>query len=151
MDKKNNKSPLRYPGGKTRACKVLDTIFKENFNLQDFTSLVSPFFGGGSFEFFIQNNYKLNILANDKFKPLYNFWNTCKIDKVNLCTELTKKIDLIDKDEFNNLREKIMDESNELNQSIMYFIINRCSFSGATLSGGFSPRSIKKKIYFIIN
>ena len=25
----NNKSPLRYPGGKTRACKTLDTILSE--------------------------------------------------------------------------------------------------------------------------
>ncbi len=24
----NNVSPLRYPGGKTRACKILDTIIK---------------------------------------------------------------------------------------------------------------------------
>lgn len=27
----------------------------------------------------------------------------------------------------------------------MYFIINRCSFSGATLSGGFSLESSKKR------
>ena len=25
-----NKSPLRYPGGKTRACKKLDAILKNN-------------------------------------------------------------------------------------------------------------------------
>ncbi len=27
-----NKSPLRYPGGKTRACKILDELFLENFD-----------------------------------------------------------------------------------------------------------------------
>lgn len=141
----NNRSPLRYPGGKTRACKKLNILLKEHFDISKFNSLVSPFFGGGSFEFYVQKNHQLNIIANDKFTPLYNFWMTCKLDKENLCKELTKKIDLINKQEFTNLREKIMNESNELNQSVMYFIINRCSFNGATLSGGFSMEASKKR------
>jgi len=145
MNKISNISPLRYPGGKTRACKKLDTILKEHFDISKFNNILSPFFGGGSFEFHIQNNYGLNIIANDKFVPLYNFWKTCKLDKENLCKKLIKKIDLIDKEEFTNLREKIMEEKNKLNQSIMYFIINRCSFSGATLSGGFSLEASKKR------
>lgn len=140
-----NKSPLRYPGGKTRACDKLETILKEHFDIKKFNCIVSPFFGGGSFEFHIQNNYKLNIIANDRFRPLYNFWKTCKLNKNNLAEELTKKIDLIDKNEFSNLRNQIMNEDNELNQSIMYYIINRCSFSGATLSGGFSLEASKKR------
>lgn len=145
MNKINNISPLRYPGGKTRACKKLDTILKEHFDISKFDNILSPFFGGGSFEFHIQNNYGLNIIANDKFVPLYNFWKTCKLDKENLCNKLTTKIDSIDKEEFTNLRQKIMEEKNILNQSIMYFIINRCSFSGATLSGGFSLEASKKR------
>ena len=140
-----NKSPLRYPGGKTRACKKLDTILKEHFDIMTFNNIVSPFFGGGSFEFYIQNNYQLNIIANDKFIPLYNFWKICKYNKHELCIELNKKLNKIDKNEFINMREKIMKEKNELNQSIMYFIINRCSFSGATLSGGFSLEASNKR------
>ena len=42
-----NISPLRYPGGKTRACKQLDDILNENFNISSFKNFVSPFFGGG--------------------------------------------------------------------------------------------------------
>jgi DNA adenine methylase len=145
MNQISNKSPLRYPGGKTRACKKLETIMKEHFVISDFDNLISPFFGGGSFEFHIQNNYHLNIIANDKFTPLYNFWNICKNNKENLCSKLTKKIDLIDKEEFTCLRGKIMEEHNSLIQSFMYFIINRCSFSGATLSGGFSSEASKKR------
>jgi len=71
----NNKSPLRYPGGKTRACKILDEILMNNFNMADFKVVVSPFFGGGSFEFFLQKKYGYSIVANDKFYPLYNFLN----------------------------------------------------------------------------
>lgn len=141
----SNQSPLRYPGGKTRACKILDNILIEHFNINKFNNIISPFFGGGSFEFYVQNKYGLNIIANDKFVPLYNFWKTCKLDKENLCKELNNRINLINKEEFNYLRSKIMTEENKLNQSIMYFIINRCSFSGATLSGGFSLESSKKR------
>jgi len=140
-----NKSPLRYPGGKTRACKTLDTILKNNFDIKKFDNIISPFFGGGSFEFYIQNNYQLNIIANDKFTPLYNFWATCKTDKSNLCKRLVKQLNIIDKDKFIEYRKKIMKEKNTLEQSVMYFIINRCSFSGATLSGGFSDEASKKR------
>ena len=73
MNKIKNKSPLRYPGGKTLARKRLNAILKEHFDIGGFNNLVSPFFGGGSFEFYIQNKYQLNIIANDKFVPLYTF------------------------------------------------------------------------------
>ena len=105
-----NISPLRYPGGKTRACKLLDIILNEHFDIKSFSTLVSPFFGGGSFEFYIQNKYQLKVLANDKFTPLYNFWTSCKLDKDKLAEALYKKINTIKKDDFISLREEIMDE-----------------------------------------
>ena len=40
----NNKSPLRYPGGKTRACKIIDEVIQKYFNLNIFDTLISPFF-----------------------------------------------------------------------------------------------------------
>jgi DNA adenine methylase len=54
-----NVSPLRYPGGKTRACKILDQIVVDNFDIEDINNIISPFFGGGSFEFYMQNIYQL--------------------------------------------------------------------------------------------
>ena len=140
-----SKSPLRYPGGKTRACKILDTILKEHFDVSQFDNLVSPFFGGGSFEIHLQNQYDFNIIANDKFTPLYNFWNTCKTDKKRLCKRLTEQLNMVDREEFTRLRKEIMEESDGFKQSIMFFVINRCSFSGATLSGGFSSDSSKNR------
>lgn len=141
----NNISPLRYPGGKTRACKYLDEVLITNFDINKFDNIISPFFGGGSFEFYVQNKYKLKIISNDKFTPLYNFWIVCKNNKSKLCNKLYKKIDKIDKDKFTKFREKIIDEEDNLKQAYMYFIINRCSFSGATLSGGFSLEASKKR------
>lgn len=38
--KVSNKSPLRYPGGKTRACKTLDVIFSENYDTEMYETLI---------------------------------------------------------------------------------------------------------------
>lgn len=140
-----NVSPLRYPGGKTRACKRLEIILNENFNVNNYKNIVSPFFGGGSFEFYIQNKYGLRIKANDKFKPLYTFWDTCKLNNETLCDELYDLVGNINKEQFIDYRSKIMDENDRIIKSIMYFAINRCSFSGATMSGGFSMEASKKR------
>ena len=140
-----NVSPLRYPGGKTRACKIINDIIVNHFNIKNFDTLISPFFGGGSFEFYFQNTHNVKLIVNDKFKPLYNFWKQIKEDKDVLCKEL-REIKIVTKEQFTNYRKTIMDLNNDtLNQSILYFVINRCSFSGSTLSGGFSEEASKKR------
>lgn len=148
----NNISPLRYPGGKTRACKIIDKIIIEHFDISKFDVLVSPFFGGGSFEFYFQNKYKHKLVVNDKFTPLYNFWKQIKMNKNELCDELNK-IQIVSKELFMEYRKTIMDLNEDiLKQSTYYFIINRCSFSGSTLSGGFSKEaSIKRYTTSSIN
>lgn len=70
-----NYSPLRYPGGKSRAIQTITEIIHSTFKRK--TILLSPFFGGGSIELaFAKNNYK--IYANDLFYPLYCFWSCLK-------------------------------------------------------------------------
>ena len=140
-----NISPLRYPGGKTRACKIIDDIILQHFDITCFDTILSPFFGGGSFEFYLQNKYGLNLIVNDKFIPLYNFWKQVKINKIILCEEL-RKIKSVSKEQFTSYRNTIINlNDNILQQSIQYFIINRCSFSGSTLSGGFSEEASRKR------
>ncbi len=142
---KNNVSPLRYPGGKTRACKILNENLLKYFVMNEFDTILSPFFGGGSFEFYLQNSYNKKIIANDKFTPLYNFWKQIKYGGIELYDEL-KKINDIKKEDFQKYRNEIMGlNDNMLEQSKLYFIINRCSFSGSTLSGGFSEEASKKR------
>jgi DNA adenine methylase len=140
-----NISPLRYPGGKTRACKVIESVIKDHFDIASYNTIISPFFGGGSFEFYIQNKYGLAIKANDKFTPLYNFWKQVKTDKRALCEGL-REIEAVSKEQFAEYRKTIMGlDANILQQAIQYFIINRCSFSGSTLSGGFSLEASNKR------
>jgi DNA adenine methylase len=144
----NNVSPLRYPGGKTRACKILDEIVNNYFDMTtDFDTVVSPFVGGGSFEFYLQNKYNYSLIVNDKFTPLYNFWKQVKNGKEELCDRLRQKLDeTVSKEDFIHYRENIIQlDDNAIEQAVLYFIINRCSFSGATLSGGFSEEASKKR------
>ncbi len=125
IDNKNNVSPLRYPGGKTRACVKLDEILAEHFDMKNIKVLISPFFGGGSFEFFVQNKYGIKIIANDKFTPLYNFWDCAKKHNNELYSNLCKNKD-ITKDKFAVYRKEIMNiKDNDLKQAIYYFVINR--------------------------
>lgn len=68
------KSPLRYPGGKSRAIKILKDYFPK-----DFTEYREPFFGGGSVGLYLlqtkQNlkivNHKCNSKTVDSEIPLY--------------------------------------------------------------------------------
>ena len=150
-----NKSPLRYPGGKTRACKKLDEILCQYFSPAQIDTIVSPFFGGGSFEFYLQNKYNANIVANDKFQPLFNFWNMCKYNSEVLCEKLyeVRKGFTQEKDyeSIKNILKKYRQEiikqevSNKILLAVYYFVINRCSFSGATLSGGFSKSAVASR------
>ena len=140
-----NISPLRYPGGKTRACKILDHVMLQHFDITCFDTVISPFFGGGSFEFYLQNKYGFNLIVNDKFTPLYNFWKQVKSNKTLLCEEL-RKIESVSKEQFMSYRNTILSLNDDvLQQSIQYFVINRCSFSGSTLSGGFSKDASCKR------
>uniref|UniRef100_A0A6C0KBP3 Site-specific DNA-methyltransferase (adenine-specific) n=1 Tax=viral metagenome TaxID=1070528 RepID=A0A6C0KBP3_9ZZZZ len=140
-----NISPLRYPGGKTRACKVIENVIKEHFDIASYNTIISPFFGGGSFEFYMQNKYGLMLKVNDKFTPLYNFWKQVKTDKRALCEGL-REIEAVSKEQFADYRKTIMGlDANILQQAIQYFVINRCSFSGSTLSGGFSLEASNKR------
>ena len=55
------KSPLRYPGGKSRAIKILMPFFP-----QDFDEFREPFFGGGSVGLYLAQILGLKqIFVND--------------------------------------------------------------------------------------
>lgn len=140
------KSPLRYPGGKTRAIASLTYIFETYYTSgMHYGVLLSPFCGGCSFEFSICKRFPYMCL-NDKFLPLINFFKQCQTNREELVDELEDALGKIDKDDFLKYRSEIMkDGVDDLTKAFMYFIINRCSFSGATLSGGFSEESSEKR------
>ena len=66
------KTPLRYPGGKSRACTKMDQYFPE---LRNYTEFREPFLGGGSVAIHVSKKYPhLKITVNDLYEPLINFW-----------------------------------------------------------------------------
>jgi DNA adenine methylase len=142
---KSLKTPLRYPGGKSRACEKMGPYFPDLRNYDEFRE---PFLGGGSVAIYITKKYPyLDIWVNDLYEPLVNFWqqlqmfgNDLKGDLSELksayCTpELAKEL-------FLKSKENINDESEtNFNRAVAFYIVNKCSFSGLTESSSFSGQA----------
>ena len=83
---KSLKTPLRYPGGKSRACTKLDQYIP---NLDGYSEYREPFLGGGSVAIHITKKYPhLDVWVNDLYEPLYNFWRVLQDDGHNLYKKL---------------------------------------------------------------
>ena len=137
-----NISPLRYPGGKSRAISILEKYIQTYYPNK--TILLSPFFGGGSFELYMKTKGYI-IKGNDLFVPLYTFWNIKQMDCAKLIGKIREKMP-ITKNVFITLRKSIMTEPDVYDKASSYYIINRTSFSGATLCGGFSQQAAEKRL-----
>ena len=69
---KSLKTPLRYPGGKSRACTKMDQYFPD---LREYGEFREPFLGGGSVAIHVTKKYPdVKIWVNDLYEPLVNFW-----------------------------------------------------------------------------
>jgi len=133
------KSLLRYPGGKTRAMKILQDIAEKYFPGR--TVLLSPFLGGGSFELSMAGK-GLTVHGNDLFLPLYTFWKTAQEDAAGLADRVKEQMP-VSKERFLELRSGIL-TSTEIARD--YYIINRCSFSGSTFCGGYSKQAAEGRL-----
>ena len=142
---KSLKTPLRYPGGKSRACEKMGPYFPDLRNYDEFRE---PFLGGGSVAIYITKKYpSLDIWVNDLYEPLVNFWqqlqmfgNDLKNELVDCklaynTPELARELFLKSKEHVN---EK---EVSNLNRAVAFYIVNKCSFSGLTESSSFSAQA----------
>ncbi len=132
-------SGLRYPGGKTRSIELLKRFIPSRHN-----NFVSPFIGGGSFE--IELSKRGVVLGFDIFKPLVVYWQWLLRDPDSLARTVSTCMP-VDINKFKQLRAWLLDylEDDSIDVAATYFVINRCSFSGSTLSGGFSGESASKR------
>lgn len=133
-------SILRYPGGKSKAIKTIETFLPDT----EYTTVISPFFGGGSFELHMRDKQKI-IIANDKFEPLYNFWIHASSSN-RLLVDSIKALMPVSKENFHTYRKALFLQNDNLVRAAYYYIINRCSFSGTTCSGGFSEQASTKRL-----
>lgn len=129
---KKVKSPLRYPGGKSRAVKIITNLIPEKEDI-----LISPFFGGGSIELECAQNNKI-VKGYDNFLPLTDFWEQLIKNNINLAKEIQKYYPL-SKEDFYKLQKSQFNNLSKLERAAIFYVLNRSSFSGSTLSGGMSP------------
>lgn len=127
-----NKSPLRYPGGKYRAVEIITSYFPKNLK-----TFLSPFIGGGSIELHVSSKGTF-VFGFDIFEPLVEFWQ-CLIQCPIELAECVSSYYPLSKENFYKLQRSQTDSEDKITRAAIYYVLNRSSFSGATLSGGMSP------------
>lgn len=139
------KTPLRYPGGKSRAVPKLANFIP---NLDEYHVYREPFLGGGSVALWVTQNYpNTRVWVNDLYEPLTNFWKTLQDDGDKLQRKLMElKSRYPDQGSARGLfleaKEIINDrEKSHLDRAISFYIANKCSFSGLTESSSFSKQA----------
>lgn len=137
------KTPLRYPGGKSRAVQQMKYLLPN-----EFAEYREPFVGGGSFFIYLkQKQPSLKIWINDLNAELYYFWKYIQIDSERLAREVLKvKKGRRDGqglfDELVNVNAKSL---TEFERAVRFFVLNRITFSGVVESGGYSQLAFESR------
>ena len=132
------KSPLRYPGGKSRAVEYLLRFVP--FDIAEFRE---PMFGGGSMSFYLRQTRSITrFAASDINYDLYCFWKTVKEDHCHLIHEIQTIKQQYAQDEgkilYRTLLERRETDLSGFQRAVDFFILNRITFSGVVDSGGYS-------------
>ena len=137
------KTPLRYPGGKSRAVPKLCQWLPA-----EITEYRESFLGGGSMAIEMTKRYPdIPIWVNDLYKPLYLFWLALRDDGEYLYDQLIQlKQKHPDQD---SARQLFLDAKGKVNEedlsykdrAVAFYIVNKCSFSGLTESSSFSKQA----------
>ena len=142
---KSLKTPLRYPGGKSRACTKMAQYFPE---MREYVEFREPFLGGGSVAIYMTKMYPhLKITVNDLYEPLMNFWSNLQMFGDELTKELVSlKTTYCNQDSarclFAEMKDVINDRTKtDLDRAVAFYVVNKCSFSGLTESSSFSAQA----------
>ena len=143
---KELKTPLRYPGGKSRAVQKLSQYFP---SLKDcYGEFREPFIGGGSVAIYITKMFPLlDIWVNDLYEPLVNFWQQLQMFGYDLQSELVDSklaysTPELARELFTKSKDHINDKTqSNFNRAVAFYIVNKCSFSGLTESSSFSEQA----------
>lgn len=142
---KSLKTPLRYPGGKSRAVTKIFNHLPDMSNVREYRE---PFLGGGSMAIAITKQYPdIKVWVNDLYNPLYTFWSILQ-DRPQELYEILKGYkedhgtpDLA-RGLFNQMKIELNHkESEDIYRAAAFYVINKCSFSGLTESSSFSAQA----------
>ncbi len=137
------KSPLRYPGGKSRAIKKIQQQLPKKFS-----EYREPFVGGGSVFIYLKQTYpNIDIWINDLNQELYLFWKYAQSDLQALVNTLREiKLNRRDGRElFTELTQVEVTTLSHFERAVRFFVLNRITFSGTVESGGFSEAAFHKR------
>lgn len=126
------KSPLRYPGGKSRAIKEIMQYFPVGLD-----TVCSPFLGGGSIELALASK-GVEVYGYDVFEPLTDFWQEL-LKEPKVLAEIVRTHYPLTNTKFYSLQKDFLKLKTKREKAAIFFVLNRASFSGTTLSGGMSP------------
>lgn len=132
LPKEYPRSPLRYPGGKSKAVKDIFSYIPQNTH-----RLCSPFIGGASLELACAS-LGIEVYGYDIFPPLVDFWHTILENPLELAESAEKHLPL-SKATFYTLQKSYTHIEDKTERAVIFYVLNRSSFSGTTLSGGMSP------------
>jgi len=135
------KSPLRYPGGKSKALKFIIPL------IPNFDEFREPFVGGGSVFIYLKQKYPdKKFWINDVYENLYLFWKQTQQNPERLVERIQHWKDNIKsgRELYKYLLEHI-NNFDALNKAAAFFVFNRITFSGTTESGGFSNAAFNKR------
>ena len=138
------KTPLRYPGGKSRVAKDFIPRFPN-----DIGEFREPFLGGGSVALLFTQMYPdVPVWVNDKYVYLYNFWVHLQKDGKKLSDDLVSiKTDNSTEDKakelFKDAKDRIHKEDS-YTQAVLFWVLNKCSYSGLTENSSFSATASRQ-------
>ena len=140
---KNLKTPLRYPGGKSRAITKISEFFPD---LSKYDQFREPFVGGGSVALWVTKTYPdLLIWVNDLYEPLYNFWTKLQTSGSEMQDILTNiKEENPDPDKAKELFIECKNQvstGDDLDRAVAFYVVNKCSFSGLGENSSFSRQA----------
>lgn len=140
------KSPLRYPGGKSKA---IDKIFE--YLPDSFSEYREPFVGRGSVFIYLKQKYPhLNVWINDLNTELFLFWKIAQSYLTQLVTEVQRiKSNYTDgRLLFQEFTQINVQELSDLERAVRFFVLNRITFSGTIEAGGYSEESFQKRFTY---
>jgi DNA adenine methylase len=133
------RSPLRYPGGKSRAVEKIAVL------LPPFSEFREPFVGGGSVFIHLRQKFPdRKFWINDKYSELITFWRKLQNDSENLIKLIWQwKRDFGEGKQLHRFLQTNNENFNWLETAASFFIFNRITFSDTTEAGGFSEQAFR--------